>query len=251
MSRTNLIKSIQKSANKALQEKKVFNFNRDTDFIIKNPLPKEIDILKIIALLKNNLPSDCFQGTRNVYFGQFEKLKKRKLTALHHEGNIYIDNNVKSEKDLLDDLIHEFAHRFEENNAEKLYEDGIITNEFLGKRNRLFDLLKQEVDFELSYFDFLNTEYDQEFDKMLYQKIGYKLIRNVAPTLFIRPYAATSLREYFATGFEDYFLNGGLQLKQVSPLLYDKIRVIDKREAFKPQWGIEDERNKNFKKEKR
>lgn len=235
MSRTNLIKTIQKSANKALQEKKVFHFNRDIDFIVKNPLPKEIDILKIIALLKNNLPEDCFQGTRNVYFGQFEKLKKRKLTALHHEGSIYIDNNVNSEKDLLDDLIHEFAHRYEENNAEKLYEDGTITNEFLGKRNRLFDLLKQEVDFELPYFDFLNTEYDQEFDKMLYQKIGYKLVKNVAPTLFIRPYAATSLREYFATGFEDYFLNGGLQLKQISPLLYNKIRAIDNREMFKPQ----------------
>ena len=56
-------------------------------------------------------------------------------------------------------MVHEFAHRFEENNSETIYEDGKIVSEFIGKRNRLFDLLSQEINFEknekINYFDFL------------------------------------------------------------------------------------------------
>tara|TARA_B100000287_G_C20545060_1_gene746220 strand:- start:210 stop:773 length:564 start_codon:yes stop_codon:yes gene_type:complete len=182
-------------------------------------------------LLRSNLPPSCYDGLRNVYFGQFDVLKKRKLTALHYEDNIYVDNKQNDEKDFLDDLVHEFAHRFEENHGEEIYEDGKIVNEFLGKRNRLYDLLKQEG-IELNYFDFLNVEYDRDFDMFLYEKVGYKLIENIAPTLFIRAYAATSVREYFATGFESYFLEGAHKIKEISPQLYLKIKTIDGTSNF-------------------
>jgi len=201
-------------------------------------MPVDIDMEKIIGLLISNLPEASYEGLNNLYIGKFDILDKRKLTALHLRDNIYIDNEkVSNEKDLLDDIIHEFAHRFEENNSEQIYEDGSIANEFLGKRNRLYDLIKQEVeqedDKEINYFDFINTEYNEDFDKFLYKKIGYTKIRNLAPTLFIRPYAATSLREYFATGFEDFYLEGGQQLKNISPILYNKILAFQKNTEFR------------------
>ena len=229
---------MQQSTNRILSEKKRYYFNRGIEFIIKDPLPDDIDMEKVIGLLRSNLPVSSYEGLDKVYFGKFEILDKRKLTALHLRDNIYVDSTkISNEKDLLDDLIHEFAHRFEENNSEKIYEDGSIASEFLGKRNRLYDLIKQEVeqedDKEINYFDFINTEYNQDFDKFLYQKIGYTKIRNLAPTLFIRPYAATSLREYFATGFEDFYLEGGQQLKNISPVLYNKILNFQKNSEFK------------------
>ena len=237
-SRSNLIKLMQQSTNRILSEKKRYYFNRGIEFIIKDPLPDDIDMEKVIGLLRSNLPISSYEGLDKVYFGKFEILDKRKLTALHLRDNIYVDSTkISNEKDLLDDLIHEFAHRFEENNSEEIYEDGSIAGEFLGKRNRLYDLIKQEVeqedDKEINYFDFINTEYNQDFDKFLYQKIGYTKIRNLAPTLFIRPYAATSLREYFATGFEDFYLEGGQQLKNISPVLYNKILNFQKNSEFK------------------
>ena len=221
---------MQQSANKILSEKKRFYFNRGIEFIIKDPLPDTVDIEKMITLLRSNLPQSSYIGLKNVYFGQFDILDKRKLTAMHHNDNIYISSEkISDEKDLIDDLVHEFAHRFEENNSEEIYEDGKIANEFLGKRNRLYDLLKQEIpEDELNYFDFINTEYEKEFDDLLYKKVGYTKLRNIAPTLFIRPYAATSLREYFATGFEDFYLEGGQQLKNISPILYDRISSLEK-----------------------
>lgn len=232
--RQNLIKSIQTSHNEISEGKTRFYFQRGIEFIIKDPLPKNVNIEKVMGILRANLPESCYYGIKNVYFGQFEILDKRKLTAIHYKDNIYIDSTkVDNEKDVLDDLIHEFAHRFEENNAERIYEDGKIANEFLGKRNRLYDLLRQEMpDEDLNYFDFINTDYEKEFDVFLYNKVGYQKITNLAPTLFIRPYAATSLREYFATGFEDFYLEGGQQLKSISPILYDRIVSLQKMNNF-------------------
>ena len=226
---------MQRSSSKILSEKKRFYFNRGIEFVVKDPLPKGVDVEKLMALLRVNLPVSCYNGINNVYFGQYDILKKRQLSALHHEGDIYIDNRQKGEKSFLDDLIHEFAHRFENNNAEKIYEDGKIINEFIGKRNRLYDLLSQEVDFDLNYFDFLNVEYEKDFDDLLHHDIGYKLISNIAPSLFVRPYAATSVREYFATGFESYFLEGESAIKKISPALYEKLKAIDSFVTFNPE----------------
>ena len=79
----------------------------------------------------------------------------------------------------------------------------------------------------------MNLEYDKEFDDFLFKEVGYEKIRNLAPTLFVRPYAATSLREYFATGFEEYYLKGPEQVKKISLQLYRKIRKFEKLNDFK------------------
>jgi len=235
--RNNLTKLLQQSQTKIISEKKRFYFNRGIEFVLDKPLKNDIDIEKVMGLLRSNLPISSYAGIKNVYFGDFDILKRRSLTALHHKDNIYISSEeLVSEKEILDDLVHEFAHRFEENNSEKIYEDGKIINEYLGKMNRLHDLITQEYNLEeynLSYFDFINTEFDPEFDKFLYKVVGYEKIKNLAPTLFIRPYAATSVREYFATGFENYYLEGGMQLKNISPILHSRIELLEKNTDFK------------------
>ena len=101
-----------------------------------------MDITHVMNLLRTNLPADCYKGINNVYIGQFDKLKKRDLTALHYNNNLYIDNHVESEKDLLDDLVHEFAHGFEEVNSE---EDILIG---------IFDLVGRKMHYELNELPF-------------------------------------------------------------------------------------------------
>ena len=143
------------------------------------------------------------------------------MTAIHLRDNIYVDSEkVSSEKDLLDDLLHEFAHRFEENNSEKIYEDGSIANEFLGKRKRLFYMLDEPMDMML---DYINPEYDKKFDNYLYKNVGYDKLRSMTHSLFFSPYAITALKEYWANGFENYLLGSRGKLKEISPALYEKI----------------------------
>ena len=52
------------------------------------------------------------------------------------------------------------------------------------------------------------------------------MLRLATSAIFIRPYAAVSLREYWATGFEAYFMGQKEQLQKISPDLYDKINDI-------------------------
>tara|TARA_R100000008_G_scaffold84036_1_gene70502 strand:- start:451 stop:1080 length:630 start_codon:yes stop_codon:yes gene_type:complete len=204
----------------------------NVEIIIKDKLPKNVDIAKIVDLLRKNIPDAFLRFLKNIHIGQYPILKKRNISALNHNFAIYIDNEQKNEKDIIDDIIHELAHCVEEKYSQLLYEDQFIVNEFLGKRNRLHDLLAAE-EYELNYFDFLNLEYDKEFDDFLFKDVGYEKIENIAPTLFVRPYAATSLREYFATGFEEYYLKGPEQLKKISLQLYKKIRNFEKLNDFK------------------
>jgi hypothetical protein len=51
-------------------------------------------------------------------------------------------------------------------------------------------------------------------------------MRMATAGIFIRPYAAISLREYFATGFEAYYLGNKIHLEKISPMLYDKINEL-------------------------
>ena len=49
------------------------------------------------------------------------------------------------------------------------------------------------------------------------------MLRSVTAGIFIRPYAAVSIREYFATGFEAYYTGQERTLENLSPILFDKI----------------------------
>ena len=74
--------------------------------------------------------------------------------------------------------------------------------------------------------DFLESNYSKEFDMFLYQEVGYELMTTLTMGLFVSPYSVTSLREYFATGFEKYYLKDRRYLKNISPILFEKIEYI-------------------------
>ena len=79
---------------------------------------------------------------------------------------------------------------------------------------------------------FTNPEYDEDFDMLLYKKIGYDKINTAAAGLFISPYAATSLREYFARGFEEYYIGKHSLLKQICPYIYRKLFFLEQNEVI-------------------
>ena len=128
---------------------------------------------------------------------------------------------------MIDDIIHEIAHAVEEEHFMDIYSDKYLEKEFLGKRERLYHLLEQE-DLELNYQDFLEPEFSEEFDSLLYFEVGYPLLSAVSVNLFYSPYAITSLREYFASGFEAYFNDRNRnRIMTMSPILFDKLEKLD------------------------
>jgi len=158
--------------------------------------------------------------------GQFDELDKRGVKAVFLDGAIYVTNDQSSVEDIFDDLVHEISHSVEKTHASILFSDGKLVSEYLGKKNRLIDLLTadgQMVPPDISD----EIEYDKAFDEFLHFELGYEKAGNYTKGLFIDSYAAVSLSEYFATGFESYYVDkGGAALKKISPALHEKIETL-------------------------
>ena len=121
------------------------------------------------------------------------------------------------------------AHCAEEYYAQDLYADMQLENEFIEKRKKLYDILFDR-DFKIPAKYFLDPEYDQDFDMFLYTVVGYPVLLTLTYDLFISPYAITSLREYFAKGFEEYISGNEKNLKDISPILYNRLKELIENE---------------------
>ena len=116
--------------------------------------------------------------------------------------------------------------RDEENNSEIIYEDETIMVEFLGKRKRLYELLKSEG-YDVTIEQFLTTTYDYDFDMFLFQDIGYPVLETLTLGLFVSPYSVTSINEYFAVGFENFYMGEANYIKKICPILSEKLYYLD------------------------
>jgi hypothetical protein len=191
---------------------------------VQEPFAGDVSVHNVIEEIEQTIPPYLFEEVDTIIVGTFDFLDERDLEAIYKDGAIYISNRIINDRDLLENILHETAHSLESSMGYLIYGDSEINSEFLGKRMRLKSILNAEgIGTE---YDFSNTEYDPEFDKFLYEEIGYPTLRSLTNGLFHTPYAITSLREYWASGFEDYFLGNRELLKRISPRLFNKIEGV-------------------------
>jgi len=171
------------------------------------------------------IPSRLLTGVDIIYVGQFEFLNSREINALYDSGAVYITNVQEDEQDVIDDIIHEVSHSLEEKYKDFIYSDGLLMKEFIGKRKRLYYILKSR-DLKPPEDLQIKVDYDKDIDEYLYKQVGYNTLWNVVVGLFMSPYSVTDLREYFAVGFEHYVQNDKDSVKQISPLLYKKLEDL-------------------------
>jgi len=197
----------------------------DIDIFIKDKLPENINLDFCLKYVSKFLPLHMLKGVDIIYIGQFDFLNKRDVNAVYKDGAIYITNVQDDDYDIINDIIHEISHSVEENYQDIIYGDGRLMREFLGKRTKLYYLLKSE---QLKPSEDLQTtvEFNQEIDDYLYNEVGYRKLWNIVTGLFLGPYSVTSLREYFARGFEEYVLGEKNDLKTICPVLCDKLETL-------------------------
>ena len=196
--------------------------------LFKDAFIEPVDLSYVIDAVEDRVPRVLFYGIDTIIIGEFEDFAEKNTNAKYENGSIMVSNQQDDEDDLIDDIVHETAHAVEESNPGYLYSDDIIEVEFLGKRKRIFHLLKQEFSGKMDVWakQFMNPEYSKQFDRYLYEVLGYPLLTTLSMGLFVTPYAITSLREYFSTGFEEYFLKDRNYLKNISPAIYNKIEGL-------------------------
>ena len=194
---------------------------------VKDPVTNDLNVAPIVDKFLKIIPRHFISNVDAVYMGQFDFLNDRDLNAIFKDGAIFLTNIQDSENDILDDLFHETAHAVEEKYGHFIYQDGSLETEFLGKRQRLHEVLSNHG-FDVSQVNFLDVDYSLNFDEFLYKQVGYATLTTATMGLYVSPYAATSLREYFATGFETYYYNKNLPyLKKISPKLFNVLYMLE------------------------
>jgi hypothetical protein len=196
----------------------------NVQLFVKDFPPHTVSIQDVIQELEEKIPKKFVQALDIIYIGQFDQLQQREVEAVYEDGAIYVSNEQSTEDEFVESIGHEIAHVLEEMVPMEIYGDGVVEEEFLGKRRRLWSILKAEglaTQTDLRHFE--NTDYTESFDAYLYKKVGYPTLLSLTMGLFLSPYAATSMREYFANAFEAFFLNDEKQyVKQISPAVYNK-----------------------------
>jgi len=218
---------LQSSFKKSMKERKEY-YLYDIPVYILNPLPDHISMSEILDDLRDLIPHEYFSGLEGIYVGEFPEMKERDIHAMFKEGAIYV-SSFKDHPEIDEDLIvgnivHELAHMLEDKYHYELYGDDAIENEYVGKKKRLIDLLRANgVSFHGMGNLFFSDDMVDELDEFLFKHLGYDSLSSITPGLFLSPYSVTSLREYFANGFEEYINGDSNYLKEISPVLFNKL----------------------------
>ena len=192
---------------------------------VVHPFTTYINLDRIIKTLENLIPQILFYDVEILYVAYIKDFIRngRTFNAMYENGAIYISPDQDNEKDLLDDIVHETAHSLENKHQKIIYGGSDLEREFLAKRQTLYHLLEDKrIDKKM----WINPRYSAKFDEYLYNTVGYDKLRIVSSGLFYSPYAITSLREYWANGFENYILGDKQLLKDLSPVLYNKLVLL-------------------------
>ena len=190
-----------------------------------DPMPDKIDTKECFRMVEKIFPQHYYKDLQNIQIGHRDEFDERNITALYSDGVLYLTNRQKNNKDLLDDIVHEFAHHLEEAYTGIIYDDHSLVKEFRKKRQQLRFELRSEGYWTEEY-DFTGLKYSEPLDKFLYQRVGKQMLRMVTTGIFVRPYSSVSLREYFATGFEAYYMGKRDELEKISPVLYNKVEEL-------------------------
>jgi len=223
-SKSKIEKIIAESLNKQKEQQKEYTLFGKF-FYLKDSFLQPINVQSVINEIESVIPMHLFNEVDEILVGNFDFLLERGMEAIYKDGAIYITNQLYTEKDLFENIIHETSHSLEYSHGQFIYADRKMQTEFLGKRARLKSILQSEG-YETSKYNFKDTEYKEEFDNFLHKEVGYVTLNNLIHGLFVSPYAATSLQEYWAVGFEDYFIGDREYVQKISPKLFNKIEGV-------------------------
>ena len=193
------------------------------DIFIKDPLPANIDAEFVFDYISTRVPFYLLVNIDVVYVGLFPEMVERDINAFYENDAIYVTNDQEDEMDMIEDIIHEISHAVEKSVGDIIYGDGALQREFMAKRSRLSNLLSQKFDVPSDFN--INFEYDKDIDNFLFKVVGYDILNQVSTNIFLSGYAATSLSEYWAMGFEEMFLGDPQKIKEMCPVLYNRLAL--------------------------
>ena len=224
-----LLEYMHKSSKGAKSKHKERIFLDNIYVFIKDEIIGNVNIDNVLLKIKKHVPLYLFNGIDAIYIGQFKELQEKQVNAAYMDGALYVTNVQEDEQNMLEDIVHEIAHSIEDLANFSMYNSDKVPDEFIAKRLKLQKILESKG-YNTQKFNFTRLEYDEQFDKYLYEVVGYPALHSMTVGIFCSPYGATSLREYFANGFEYYFVKDRQLVKKISPQLFKLLIEVEKGE---------------------
>lgn len=213
---------LQESVKRGQRMKDQYSMN-GVDIFIKDPLPDHVDAGFVFEYISARIPFYLLSNVEVIYVGMFPEMKERQINAFFESDAIYVTNDQDDEMDMIEDIVHEISHAVEQKVGDIIYGDGMFQKEFMAKRSRLSNLLSQKFDVPSDFN--LNIDYDKSIDDFLFRDVGYDLLNQIVPNIFLSAYAATSISEYWAIGFEEMFLGEPEKIKSMCPVLFNRLAM--------------------------
>ena len=115
-----------------------------TDTIVihctQTPKDMEVDVEKVISQVEETIPQHLRREVEALVIGELPEFKEKGFNAVYEGGTIYVTHIQDDQADMVDDIVHEFAHSVEEPHGFFIYGDSKIKDEFL---NNINDLLNE------------------------------------------------------------------------------------------------------------
>ena len=162
-----------KDTHSLLKEVKEALFHGKNVFI-QDPLPTHVSLDLVLRKVEKLIPKYLVYNIDVLYVGNFDYFKERNINAMYDSGALYVSSEQDDEHDMIDDIVHEISHAVEEKYQPEIYGDSELEQEFLNKRKKLYEILKS-YEYNVSYDSFMNVEYEEGFDNLLYKEIGYEI----------------------------------------------------------------------------
>ena len=192
LDRSAVEKLIRQSAERSKKGRKEYHLFGNTMISVKGNIFPSINFEQIVKEIEKHMFPHLFEEVDYIFIGSFSENEERALEAHYEDGAIYITSDLLTNRDYIENIVHETAHAIEGQHGLSIYGDKNIEQEFLGKRRRLAARIQAEG-IDISTIDFEEPEYSQDLDLFFYKDIGYKKLTNLTMGLFASPYAATSL----------------------------------------------------------
>jgi hypothetical protein len=189
---------LQESLKRSERQRREFHLSENINLYIKDPLTREVDVRAVMEKISNTIPSHLVSEIDSIFVGIFDEFEEMETNAMFKDGAIYLSNDQDDEQDMMDDIIHEIAHSLESPYGYLIYGNGKVEQEFLMKRAKLYEILKNE-DLKPNKKLFINPEYTKKLDVYLYEDVGYDRLNFICSSysLFTSAYCCNIFKGIF------------------------------------------------------
>ena len=114
-------KLIRESAERNKRARREYHLFGNTMISVKGNIFPNIDFEQIVKEIEEHMSSHLFEEVDYIFIGSFSENEERALEAHYEDGAIYITSDLPTNRDYIENIVHETAHAIEGQHGLSIY----------------------------------------------------------------------------------------------------------------------------------